>query len=289
MFNGLFKKTKYITVSQKSLNKNITGKEGNKPNIPEGMWEKCPRCGQILYKKDLKANEMICGECRYHFRISASERIELIIDEGTFTEFDSSMQSENPIEFRGYDEKVEMAVKTTGVKEAVITGMGKINGMDSVICVMDSRFFMGSMGSVVGEKITRALEKATELKLPIIIFTTSGGARMQEGMFSLMQMAKVSSAVARHDAAGLLYITVLTDPTTGGVTASFAMQGDIIIAEPGALIGFAGARVIEQTIGQKLPQGFQRAEFLLKHGFIDMIAERKELKDTLGKLICMHA
>lgn len=289
MFNGLFKKTKYITVSQKSLNKNITGKEGNKPNIPEGMWEKCPRCGQILYKKDLKANEMICGECRYHFRISAAERIELIIDEGTFIEFDSSMQSENPIEFRGYDEKVEMAVKATGVKEAVITGMGKINGMDSVICVMDSRFFMGSMGSVVGEKITRALEKATELKLPIIIFTTSGGARMQEGMFSLMQMAKVSSAVARHDAAGLLYITVLTDPTTGGVTASFAMQGDIIIAEPGALIGFAGARVIEQTIGQKLPQGFQRAEFLLKHGFIDMIAERKELKDTLGKLICMHA
>jgi acetyl-CoA carboxylase carboxyl transferase subunit beta len=232
---------------------------------------------------------MICGECRYHFRISAAERIELIIDDGTFIEFDSSMQSENPIEFRGYDEKVEMAVKTTGVKEAVITGMGKINGMDSVICVMDSRFFMGSMGSVVGEKITRALEKATELKLPIIIFTTSGGARMQEGMFSLMQMAKVSSAVARHDAAGLLYITVLTDPTTGGVTASFAMQGDIIIAEPGALIGFAGARVIEQTIGQKLPQGFQRAEFLLKHGFIDMIAERKELKDTLGKLICMHA
>lgn len=289
MFNGLFKKTKYITVSQKSLNKNITGKEGNKPNIPEGMWEKCPRCGQILYKKDLKANEMICGECRYHFRISAAERIELIIDEGTFVEFDSSMQSENPIEFRGYDEKVEMAVKATGVKEAVITGMGKINGMDSVICVMDSRFFMGSMGSVVGEKITRALEKATELKLPIIIFTTSGGARMQEGMFSLMQMAKVSSAVARHDAAGLLYITVLTDPTTGGVTASFAMQGDIIIAEPGALIGFAGARVIEQTIGQKLPQGFQRAEFLIKHGFIDMIAERKELKDTLGKLICMHA
>lgn len=289
MFNGLFKKTKYITVSQKSLNKNITGKEGNKPNIPEGMWEKCPRCGQILYKKDLKANEMICGECRYHFRISAAERIELIIDEGTFIELDSSMQSENPIEFRGYDEKVEMAVKATGVKEAVITGMGKINGMDSVICVMDSRFFMGSMGSVVGEKITRALEKATELKLPIIIFTTSGGARMQEGMFSLMQMAKVSSAVARHDAAGLLYITVLTDPTTGGVTASFAMQGDIIIAEPGALIGFAGARVIEQTIGQKLPQGFQRAEFLLKHGFIDMIAERKELKDTLGKLICMHA
>lgn len=289
MFNGLFKKTKYITVSQKSLNENITGKEGNKPNIPEGMWEKCPRCGQILYKKDLKANEMICGECRYHFRISAAERIELIIDEGTFIEFDSSMQSENPIEFSGYDEKVEMAVKATGVKEAVITGMGKIYGIDSVICVMDSRFFMGSMGSVVGEKITRALEKATELKLPIIIFTTSGGARMQEGMFSLMQMAKVSSAVARHDAAGLLYITVLTDPTTGGVTASFAMQGDIIIAEPGALIGFAGARVIEQTIGQKLPQGFQRAEFLLKHGFIDMIAERKELKDTLGKLICMHA
>lgn len=289
MFNGFFKKTKYITVSQKSLNENTKLKEENKPNIPEGMWEKCPRCGQILYKKDLKANEMICAECRYHFRISAAERIELIVDEGTFVEFDSSMQSENPLEFKGYDEKVNMAVKSTGVKEAVITGMGKINALDSVVCVMDSRFFMGSMGSVVGEKITRALEKATELRLPIIIFTTSGGARMQEGMFSLMQMAKVSSAVARHDAAGLLYITVLTDPTTGGVTASFAMQGDIIIAEPGALIGFAGSRVIEQTIGQKLPQGFQRAEFLLKHGFIDMIAERKELKDILGKLIYMHS
>lgn len=288
MFNGLFKKTKYITVSQKPLN--VPKKEENvKPNIPEGMWEKCPRCGQIIYKKDLEANEMICGECRYHFRISAAERIEIIADEGTFIEFDGNMYSVNPLDFEGYEEKVNKARKNTGMNEAVITGQGRINGIDTVICVMDSRFFMGSMGSVVGEKITRAVEKATEMKLPLIIFTTSGGARMQEGMYSLMQMAKVSAAIAKHDEAGLIYITVLTDPTTGGVTASFAMLGDIILAEPGALVGFAGSRVIEQTIRQKLPEGFQRAEFLLKHGFIDMIVERKEMKDTLGKLLLMHS
>lgn len=288
MFNGLFKKTKYITVSQKPLN--VPKKEENvKPNIPEGMWEKCPRCGQIIYKKDLEANEMICGECRYHFRISAAERIEIIADEDTFIEYDWNMHSVNPLDFEGYEEKVNKARKNTGMNEAVITGQGRINGIDTVICVMDSRFFMGSMGSVVGEKITRAVEKATEMKLPLIIFTTSGGARMQEGMYSLMQMAKVSAAIAKHDEAGLVYITVLTDPTTGGVTASFAMLGDIILAEPGALVGFAGSRVIEQTIRQKLPEGFQRAEFLLKHGFIDMIVERKEMKDTLGKLLLMHS
>lgn len=288
MFNGLFKKTKYITVSQKPLNETET-KQVTKPNIPEGMWEKCPRCGQILYKKDLEANEMICAECRYHFRITARERISIVIDGGTFVEFDRDMKSANPLGFEGYDEKLESLRKSTGVNEAVITGQGKINGSDTVICVMDSKFFMGSMGSVVGEKITRAVEKATELKLPVIIFTTSGGARMQEGMFSLMQMAKVSAAIAKHDEAGLLYITVLTDPTTGGVTASFAMLGDIILAEPGALIGFAGPRVIEQTIRQKLPDGFQRAEFLLKHGFIDSLVERKDMKDVLGRLLIMHS
>lgn len=287
MFNSLFKKTKYITVSQKPLNETEKAKD-YKPNIPQGMWAKCPRCGQILYTKDLKANEMICADCRYHFRITAGKRIESIIDEGTFTEFDKNMKSTNPLEFRGYSEKVEEIEEKTGMNEAVITGMGSINEEKTVICVMDSNFMMGSMGSVVGEKITRAVERATAEKLPVVIFTTSGGARMQEGMFSLMQMAKVSAALARHDAEGLLYIAVLTDPTTGGVTASFAMLGDIILAEPGALIGFAGKRVIEQTVRQKLPEGFQRAEFLKEHGFIDEIVERKDIKNTLGKLLRMH-
>lgn len=217
------------------------------------------------------------------------ERIKNIIDDGTFEEFDKDMETSNPIDFEGYEEKIEKLSEKTGLKEAVITGEGKIHGMETVIAVMDSAFIMGSMGSVVGEKITRAVEKATELKLPVIIFTASGGARMQEGMFSLMQMAKVSAAVARHNKAGLLYITVITNPTTGGVTASFAMEGDIILAEPDALVGFAGKRVIEQTIKQHLPEGFQRAEFLLEHGFIDKIVRRQELKETLSVILELHS
>lgn len=299
MASRLFKKTRYITVSTTSLNRNGSddgsgnngdndNMEGNKPYIPDGLCVKCKSCGKILYKKDLEENNMVCSFCNFHFRMNARERIALIADEGTFIEYDKNMRSVNPLNFPGYTEKVEGMRKKTGMNEAVITGQCKINGMDSVIAVMDSNFMMGSMGSVVGEKITRAVEKATALKFPLIIFTTSGGARMQEGMLSLMQMAKVSEALARHSSAGLLYVTVLTDPTTGGVTASFAMLGDIILSEPHALVGFAGRRVIENTINEELPQEFQKAEFLLKHGFIDKIVERKDLKKILGDILELH-
>jgi acetyl-CoA carboxylase carboxyl transferase subunit beta len=211
------------------------------------------------------------------------------MDRDTFEEFDANINTVNPLDFKGYESKIENMKNGTGLNEAVVTGKGKISGIEVVICVMDSFFMMGSMGSVVGEKITRAVEKATHLGLPLIIFTTSGGARMQEGIFSLMQMAKVSAALKKFSDRGLLYITVLTDPTTGGVTASFAMLGDIIISEPGALIGFAGKRVIEQTTKQKLPEGFQRAEFLLEHGFIDKIVPRRELKITLRDILFIHS
>lgn len=287
MLNNLFKKTKYITVSQQALRKAEDTLE-QKPSIPNGMWVKCDSCGKIIYNNDLEENNKVCSQCNHHFRMTARERIELIIDKDTFEEFDKNMISDNPIEFNGYEEKVKKMRENTDMNEAVVTGRGCISNENVVICVMDSHFMMGSMGSVVGEKITRAVEKAIELKLPIIIFTTSGGARMQEGMFSLMQMAKVSAALGKLGKEGLLYITVLTDPTTGGVTASFAMLGDIILSEPGALIGFAGKRVIEQTIRQKLPEGFQRAEFLLEHGFIDKIVSRNELKGVLKKILVIH-
>ena len=252
------------------------------------MWVKCENCGKILYKKDLESSIMTCDNCRTHFRIGCRERIDYTIDKGTFKEYDEFMISDNPIDFKGYTEKLQKFRDKTLLNEAVITGEGKINGQDTLIAVMDSNFMMGSMGSVVGEKITRVIEKATESKKPIIIFTASGGARMQEGIFSLMQMAKTSAAIARHNESGNLYVTVLTDPTTGGVTASFATLGDIILAEPNALIGFAGKRVIEQTLKQQLPEGFQRAEFLLKKGFIDKIVDRKDMKETLGQLLKVH-
>lgn len=294
MFNGLFKKTKYITVSQtptSSIPSNaapIEKQEEQKPNIPNGMWIKCECCGKAIYKKDLEKHFLVCKDCGKHFRMPALERINSIIDEGSFIEFDKAMKSGNPLSFPGYDKKIEGLIEETGINEAVVTGKGQINGLDLMIGVMDSRFMMGSMGSVVGEKLARAIEKATSEKLPVVIFTASGGARMQEGMFSLMQMAKVSAALAKHNEAGFLYITVLTDPTTGGVTASFAMLGDIILAEPGALIGFAGKRVIEQTIKQSLPEGFQTAEFLLEHGFIDAVVPREKLKETLAQLLSLH-
>ncbi|MBC2398401.1 acetyl-CoA carboxylase carboxyltransferase subunit alpha [Clostridium tetanomorphum] len=262
--------------------------ELQKPNIPDGMWIKCKKCGQIIYTKDLEENLRVCGFCKCHLRVSAYDRVKQIIDEGTWEEINSNISTLNPLSFEGYEEKIEELKDSTGLNEAVVTGIGQIKGEKSVLCVMDSSFLMGSMGSVVGEKITRAVEKAIEEEVPLIIFTASGGARMQEGMYSLMQMAKVSAALSRLNEKGLLYISVLTDPTTGGVTASFAMLGDIILAEPGALIGFAGKRVIEQTIKQKLPEGFQSAEFLLKHGFIDKIVKRKELKDTLGIILKIH-
>jgi acetyl-CoA carboxylase carboxyl transferase subunit beta len=282
---GLFRKRKYITISNTKISDDdILGEQ--QPIIPDGMWVKCPKCGRILYNKDLEENQKVCGNCNAHIRLTARERIEITVDKESFVEFDAEMKSHNPLEFPEYDVKITAMTEKTGINEAVITGMGTIGGKQTVIAVMDSHFMMASMGSVVGEKITRAIETATGKELPIIIFTASGGARMQEGMFSLMQMAKTSSAIAKHDEKGLLYITVLTDPTTGGVTASFAMLGDIILSEPGTLVGFAGRRVIQQTLQEELPEEFQSAEFLLEHGFIDKVVERAKLKDLLAQLLC---
>ena len=260
----------------------------NHPYIPEELWIKCPVCKNAVLSSDLMDNHKVCPKCSYHFRIAARQRIEMTMDEGTFTEMDADMTSVNKIGFPDYEKKLRSAKLSSGENESVITGVGEINGEKTVIAVMNSQFMMGSMGTVTGEKITRALEYATAHGLPVVIFTVSGGARMQEGILSLMQRAKTSGAVKKHSDAGLLYITVLTDPTTGGVTASFAMEGDIILSEPHALIGFAGPRVIEQTIRQKLPKDFQSAEFLLEKGFIDAVVERKDMKDTLAKLIRLH-
>ncbi|MBU3218763.1 acetyl-CoA carboxylase, carboxyltransferase subunit beta [Clostridium algidicarnis] len=288
---NLFKKRKYITVSNLNLenSKDKAQQLENTSNIPEGMWVKCEGCGKVLYKKDVEKKNKICIYCGYHFRMTPKERIELTIDKGTFEEFDKDMKASNPLDYPKYEEKIFKMEQKTGNNEGVVTGKGKIQNEDTVIAVMDSNFIMGSMGTVVGEKITRAIEYATLKKLPMVIFTASGGARMQEGIFSLMQMAKTASALGRHNESGLLYITVLTDPTTGGVTASFAMLGDIILAEPDALVGFAGRRVIEQTIKQELPKEFQKAEFLLHHGFVDKIVKRDELKETLGRIIKLHS
>lgn len=274
----------------KKVNQNTVESEKNTKasDMLVGKWIKCDECKEILYKDDVRNNFSVCPNCGKHFRLSSRRRIKQIVDEGTFEEFGQGLYTKNPLQFEGYIKKIEALREKTKIEEAVTTGVGKINGQKVVIAVMDGNFLMGSMGSVVGEKITLAIEESIKQKLPLIIFCVSGGARMQEGIVSLMQMAKTSAALAKHDDAGLLYISVLTDPTTGGVTASFAMLGDIIIAEPKALIGFAGPRVIEQTIKQKLPEGFQKSEFLLEHGFIDMIVERKDMKDTLSKLIQMH-
>jgi acetyl-CoA carboxylase carboxyl transferase subunit beta len=281
--NRAFKKPHYLTVQQNNPREKTV-----LPAIPNGLWLKCEHCGETIYHKDFTANYQVCTACGYHYRMSAGERIELVMDTGTFREINAGLKTVNPLDFQGYEQKIAGNAEKTGLTEAVVTGYGKIHGHDAVIAVMDSNFMMGSMGSVVGEKITRAFEIATARKKPVIIFTASGGARMQEGIVSLMQMAKTSAAIARHDQAGGLYISVLTDPTTGGVTASFAMLGDIILAEPGALIGFAGKRVGEQTIGQKLPEGFQTAEFLIEHGFIDKVVPRDKLKLTLSRLLKLH-
>ena len=248
----------------------------------------CKICKKELDKQRVIKNKYVCYECGYYFRVRTKNRIRMVADAGTFETWDNDLKTGNPLNFPEYEEKVATTQEKTGLNEGVTMGSCTINGEKTVLGVIDARFMMGSMGHVVGERITRAMEKATEQKLPVILFCCSGGARMQEGIISLMQMAKTSAAVKRHSDAGLLYIPVLTDPTTGGVTASFAMLGDIILAEPGALIGFAGPRVIEQTIGEKLPDGFQRAEFQLKHGFVDAIVERDELKDTLGKILRLH-
>lgn len=259
------------------------------PEVPTGLLRKCNKCGAAIIAEDVKNGYYICPKCHGYFRVHAYRRIEMIADEGTFEEWDKEMDFVNPLDFKGYEEKIASLKERTHLNEAVLTGKVQINGNPAVVGVCDGRFMMASMGRIVGEKIARAVERATEEKLPVILFTCSGGARMQEGIVSLMQMAKTSAVLKKHSDAGLLYVTVLTDPTTGGVTASFAMLGDIILAEPKALIGFAGPRVIEQTIGQKLPKGFQRSEFLLEHGFVDRIVEREELKDVLAQILKMHS
>ena len=263
-------------------------KKQSNVDIPIGKWIKCDSCKEILYKDSLRENLHICPNCGHYFRMHIGRRLELMIDEGTYTRFDLSLDTTNPLELEDYPKKLKSLREKTGLEEAVSCGIGNINGEKVVICVMDSGFLMGSMGVVVGEKITYAIEQAIEKRLPLIIFSVSGGARMQEGIMSLMQMAKTTAALTKLDMEGLLYISVLTDPTYGGVTASFASLGDIILAEPKAMIGFAGPRVIEQTIGEELPEGFQTAEFLLEHGFIDKIVERKDLKETIYQLLKLH-
>lgn len=282
MLRDMFKKTyTLIDTKYKSHSK-------NEPNIPEGLWRKCKKCGQPVYGEDVKNNYYTCPKCKAYFRVHAYRRIDLVADPGTFEEWNAQMEFSNPLDFPGYEEKVQAAQEKTKLNEAIVTGSCKIQGQKTAIGVCDARFMMSSMGHVVGEKITRMVERATKEKLPVIIFACSGGARMQEGCISLMQMAKTSAALKRHHEAGQLFISVLTDPTTGGVTASFAMLGDVILAEPGALIGFAGPRVIQQTIGQKLPEGFQRAEFLLEHGFVDKIVPREEMKEVLRQILLVH-
>lgn len=284
MLRNMFKKT-YTKIDTKYK---PPGGSSEEPGIPEGLWRKCNKCGQPIYVEDVKNNYYVCPKCSGYFRVHAYRRIEMLVDEGTFEEWNKEMPFSNPLNFPGYEKKVLAAREKSRLNEAVVTGRGMIDGNRAVVGVCDARFIMSSMGHVVGEKITEAVERATKEKLPVIIFACSGGARMQEGLVSLMQMAKTSAALKRHHEAGQLFISVLTDPTTGGVTASFAMLGDIIIAEPHALIGFAGPRVIEQTIGQKLPEGFQRAEFLVEHGFVDKIVERRDQKKVIGQILYMH-
>ena len=279
---SIFKKTPIIKQEVKETASQI------KPEVPEGLLKRCNKCGKGIFTEDYKKNLYICPKCGGYLRMPAQKRIEFLTEADSFEEWDTGLSTENPLHMIGYPDKIKALQDKTKLDEAVITGKARIGENEVALMVMDGRFLMASMGEVVGEKIARGVERATKEKLPVIIFTCSGGARMQEGMTSLMQMAKTSAALKRHSDAGLLYITVLTDPTTGGVTASFAMLGDIILAEPKALIGFAGPRVIEQTIHKKLPKGFQRSEFLLKHGFIDKIVERKDMKTVLEQILTMH-
>ena len=281
--DNVFKKTRLA-----SGRKGYIALNSSRPEVPEGLLRKCNKCGSAIIAEDVKSDYYICPKCGGYYHMPALERIRMIADEGSFEEWDRELKPVNPMRYKGYLDKLRQQQEKTGLKEAVVTGKAKIDGTEAVFGVCDSRFLMASMGENVGEKIARAVERATKMRLPVILFAASGGARMQEGIVSLMQMAKTSAVLKRHSEAGLLYISVLTDPTTGGVTASFAMLGDIILAEPGALIGFAGPRVIEQTIGQKLPKGFQRSEFLLEHGFLDGIVERKRLRESLSQILKLH-
>ena len=283
MLKNLFRKQEYITVSSKQLK----DKEFI-PNIPNGKWINCKKCKSIIYLEDLKNDDYVCPNCNYHFNISAKERINQIFDKDSFIEMFQEIKVTNPLEFPGYEEKLKKAEQKSDLDEGVLCGVGNINSKKVATAIMDSNFMMGSMGSAVGERITRIIEYATQNKLPLIIFTASGGARMQEGIISLMQMTKTSAAIAKHDEAGLLYISVITNPTTGGVTASFASLGDIIIGEPQALIGFAGRRVIESTLKQKLPENFQTTEFMEEQGFVDLIVKRQEMRSTLIRILKMH-
>ena len=282
--DNVFKKRK---IEQEELGSEQAASEG--PKIPAGLLKKCNHCKAAIIAEDVKRDYYVCPKCGEYFHVPARVRLAMTVDEGTFEEWDPVMEPVNPMEYKGYPEKVAALQEKTGLNEAVITGKGSIDGQKTAIGICDGRFLMASMGYNVGEKITRMVERASEERLPVIIFCCSGGARMQEGIVSLMQMAKTSAALKRHSDAGLLYISVLTDPTTGGVTASFAMLGDIILAEPKALIGFAGPRVIEQTMKQKLPKGFQRSEFLLEHGFVDEIVERPKMKEALAVYLRMHS
>ncbi|MFB2002530.1 acetyl-CoA carboxylase, carboxyltransferase subunit beta [Staphylococcus aureus] len=280
MFKDFFnrtKKKKYLTVQDSKQN-----------DVPAGIMTKCPKCKKIMYTKELDENLNVCFNCDHHISLSAYKRIEAISDEGTFNEFDKGMTSANPLDFPGYIEKIEKDQKKTDLNEAVVTGTAKLDGIEYGVAVMDARFRMGSMGSVVGEKICRIIDYCTEHRLPFILFSASGGARMQEGIISLMQMGKTSVSLKRHSDAGLLYISYITNPTTGGVSASFASVGDINLSEPKALIGFAGRRVIEQTINEKLPEDFQTAEFLLEHGQLDKVIHRKDMRTTLANILNMH-
>ncbi len=278
---GLFSsKKKYATVSTKDIIKPKKDKA-----VASNLWEKCDNCGEIIYKQDIEKNLKKCPNCDHYFPMKAMERIDLLIDAGTFEEYDTEIESKNPLEFPDYAEKLERAKAKSGLKSELISGTGKINGLDISIAVMEFDFMGGSMGSVVGEKITRAIERGLEKNMPVVVVSTSGGARMHEGILSLMQMAKTSAALDKLRNKGLPFVSIPVNPTTGGVTASFAMLGDVILTEPKTLIAFAGPRVIEQTIKQKLPEGFQMSEFLLEHGMVDIIAKREDLKDTLSRVL----
>jgi len=278
------KKDKYIRINP---NRSTVNQPQIKPEVPDELFSQCPGCKYTIYQKDL-GSERICPHCGYTFRISAQERLALTIDMGTFLEMFKGIETQDPLNFPGYRKKLTLMREKTGLDEAVVTGTALIKGEKVALGIMDSNFIMASMGTVVGEKITRLFEYAIAEKLPVVLFTASGGARMQEGIMSLMQMAKISATVKRHSNAGLFYLTILTDPTTGGVTASFAMEGDIILAEPQSLVGFAGRRVIENTVREDLPEDFQKAEFLLEHGFVDAIIKRRELPDTIARLVRLH-
>lgn len=295
MFKDIFRKTKYVTIQSAPLQKRspsaVSQQEPaiiRKKELPDGLWVKCPKCGEVLFTKNLEENSRVCTTCEYHFRISARERLGLLVDENSFEEWDSDLQTQDPMEFPGYQDKLKEAQEKSGMMEGVLTGRAKIEGVPVVLAINEVNFMMGSMGSVVGEKIVRAIERAIDLRLPVIIFSASGGARMQEGILSLYQMAKTSAALGRLAERHLLYISVLTDPTFGGVTASYASLGDILIAEPNALIGFTGPRVIKQTMRQELPTGAQTAEFNQEHGSIDLIVGRVQMRSALARLLLYH-